>query len=87
MKWKRCSTNLTGPMSKPIIHVYPTNDDREHELDASGECWCNPGKNPPVFPGAIPVLVHHPLDGRDAVEKELTELLDETKTWDVLRIG
>ena len=62
-----------------ILHVHPENDEREHVIDRSMECWCDPkildlrdmGKR----------VSHNSLDEREFVEKELGELLGKNKTW------
>lgn len=63
------------------IHVYPENDEREHEFSNSGECWCGPERKAPLVKGADAVITHNSADGREAVEDNLGELLDDSKTW------
>ncbi|MCB7127972.1 MAG: hypothetical protein J3T61_00335 [Candidatus Brocadiales bacterium] len=43
-----------------ILHVYPINDAKEHDLNGDG-CWCHPR----VTDG---VVVHNSLDRREAYE-------------------
>ena len=43
-----------------MLHVYPLNDLREHEM--SKECWCRPDVDEDG------VCVHNALDGREAYE-------------------
>lgn len=44
------------------IHVYPTNDLREHDT-SSLDCWCNP-----EFDNRNNLVIHHSMDGREAFE-------------------
>lgn len=44
-----------------MVHVYPLNDLREHEM--SKECWCRPDVDEDDG-----VCVHNALDGREAYE-------------------
>ena len=73
---------MTGENNEPtILHVHPENDEREHILDRSMECWCNPDILD-MGPAGKRVS-HHSLDGREFVEKELGELLGKDKTWEI----
>ena len=71
---------MTGENNKPIIiHVHPDNDEHEHVIDRSMKCWCEPTL---LHLGTSGIRVsHHSADGREFVEKELGELLDNDKTW------
>ena len=45
-----------------MIHVYPLNDLREHEVDG-GYCWCRPKVD---FDEAV--IIHNAMDGREQWE-------------------
>lgn len=46
------------------IHVVPTNDLREHELN--GSCWCKPTRDEE---GTETIWIHNSMDGREAFER------------------
>ena len=48
------------------VHVWPTNDDLEHEL--TDECICGP--RPEFSPESLPMYTHASLDGREAHEPD-----------------
>ncbi len=41
------------------LHVCPVDDLREHEVNGTGDCWCNPFDDDGIW-------VHRSLDGREA---------------------
>ncbi|HDR0635836.1 hypothetical protein [Pasteurella multocida] len=47
-------------MDNDLVHVYPLNDLREHDLKA--DCWCNPVINDEG------VCVHNSMDQREKYE-------------------
>ena len=49
-----------------MIHVYPMNDQREHETGETTTCWCDPQlitDEPEI------IVVHASMDGRELVEQ------------------
>jgi hypothetical protein len=54
---------VTWRTVRPLWHVYPLDDLREHVTDGPG-CWCNPTPDEEE----PQLLVHHAMDGREAFE-------------------
>lgn len=73
----------TNPKRKPVVHVVPDNDEREHVVDETGKCWCEP-KRVRVGPDKILRVTHQSADCREAVENNIGELLAPDKTWSVI---
>jgi hypothetical protein len=48
-----------------MVHVYPVNDTREHELEGTC-CWCEPHVD---WDQPEAVVVHNSADGRELREK------------------
>lgn len=48
-----------------MIHVYPTNDLEQHDLEGT-QCNCNPKVI--IEPNAEIIIVHNSFDGREGVE-------------------
>jgi hypothetical protein len=49
-----------------MIHVYPLNDEREHETGDTTTCWCDPKldiDNPEM------IVIHNSADGRELIEQ------------------
>lgn len=51
--------------NKNMIHVYPTNDLEQHDLEGT-QCKCNPQVI--IEPNAEIIIVHNSFDGREGVE-------------------
>lgn len=47
-----------------VLHIVPTDDTREHIIDADGGCWCDP-----TMTDDGSVCVHNSADGREAYEE------------------
>lgn len=54
---------MTWCTVRPLWHVYPTDDLREHVTEGAG-CWCKPTPDDEE----PQLLVHHAMDGREAFE-------------------
>lgn len=66
-----CASRWYRPGLMPW-HVYPVNDEREHEMESS-VCWCNPeikwkDENGDIFSDG-PLIVHNSADCREVVEE------------------
>ena len=58
------SIYLKDPKKDPL-HVYPTNDLIEHDVDHGVTCQCNPSIKPPEQGEKRPIIIHNALDGRE----------------------
>lgn len=47
------------------LHVYPLNDEREHDIETS-MCWCNPTME--IVNGEM-LFIHNSADGRELIEQ------------------
>jgi hypothetical protein len=56
-----------------MIHVYPINDEKEHELEGT-QCWCEPVLDVSNF-GEL-IVIHNSADGRELIE-QAEEIKDE----------
>jgi hypothetical protein len=50
-----------------MIHVYPLNDEREHETGDTTTCWCNPKLDESNYGEMI--VIHNSLDCRELIEQ------------------
>ncbi len=49
-----------------MIHIYPINDEREHEIGDTTTCWCDPKldlEQPEML------VIHNSADGRELIEQ------------------
>ena len=49
-----------------MIHVYPINDEREHDIRDTTMCWCDPSldtENPEI------IVIHNSADCRELIEQ------------------
>ncbi len=55
---------ITQPASEHNgrVHIYPQNDEREHDDLFGLECWCNPSYD-------YPVVTHNSADMRELIEQ------------------
>lgn len=49
-----------------MIHVYPLNDEREHDTRDTTTCWCDPQLD---IENAEMIVIHNSLDGRELIEQ------------------
>lgn len=50
-----------------MIHVYPLNDEKEHDISDKGNtCECEPGII--IEPNSDIIVIHNSFDGREGVE-------------------
>jgi hypothetical protein len=61
-----CAQHGRLPEEEKVIHVYPVNDKRLHELNGTG-CWCEPTVEW-EHPEAL--VIHNSLDGRETLEQD-----------------
>ena len=49
-----------------MIHVYPLNDEREHDTGDTTTCWCDPQL---ITDEPEMIVVHASADGRELIEQ------------------
>lgn len=49
-----------------LVHVYPVNDLKRHQLRRDGVCWCTPTR---AAYAAGTLIAHRSLDGRELIEQ------------------
>jgi hypothetical protein len=49
-----------------MIHVYPVNDEQEHETGDTTTCWCDPTLE---IDRPEMIVIHNSADGRELIEQ------------------
>jgi hypothetical protein len=71
------------------VHVHPQNDERQHQLDTVGECWCDPRvewldpDTGQVWAKSAPRVIHNAADCREYAEELDGKAMAPDKRWHI----